>query len=363
MRIYPGIRKSVVYYSLILLLIFPALLSATEQGESLYGKFCSQCHGSQGNGKGRGASGLTPKPTDFTQKGLADRLSRKQFFQAVKEGKAKTAMVGYARRLNDEQISAITDYVMASFMKVAQTKKSPVVSGNDQTAGQEIYVQHCAACHGDNGQTAVWARNSLTPPPRNFTTPQAKEELSELRMITSVTHGRPGTAMMSFRDRLSDTQIKQVVTYIRSSFMQGEAVSDPHKATAPHPHQVSPPVVQAADMRLALPGNLKGDVQKGGVFYMNNCFTCHGEEGKGNGPRAHFNRPRPRDFTSKASQTELNRPRIFSSIRDGKRGTVMPAWGKVLNEQEIANVAEFVFQAYVKGNGKLVKQAREKKSL
>jgi mono/diheme cytochrome c family protein len=31
----------------------------------------------------------------------------------------------------------------------------------------------------------------------------------------------------------------------------------------------------------------------------------------------------------------------------GRQGSEMPAWSKVLTEQEIANVAEFVFQRFV----------------
>ena len=34
-------------------------------------------------------------------------------------------------------------------------------------------------------------------------------------------------------------------------------------------------------------------------------------------------------------------------IAYGKPGTVMPAWGKVLGDQEIADVAEYVFQSFV----------------
>jgi hypothetical protein len=29
----------------------------------------------------------------------------------------------------------------------------------------------------------------------------------------------------------------------------------------------------------------------------------------------------------------------------------MPAWGKVLNEQQIANLTEFVFQSFILGKG------------
>lgn len=102
-----------------------------------------------------------------------------------------------------------------------------------------------------------------------------------------------------------------------------------------------------ADMSLPMPLGLKGDFAKGGVFFMTNCFTCHGVTGDGNGPRAYFITPPPRDFLLETSRQRLNRPVLFEAIANGRLGTNMPAWGKVLNNQEIADVAEFVFQNFI----------------
>jgi mono/diheme cytochrome c family protein len=102
-----------------------------------------------------------------------------------------------------------------------------------------------------------------------------------------------------------------------------------------------------SDMSLPMPLGLKGDPDRGGVFFMTNCFTCHGVKGDGNGPRAYFITPVPRNFLDEASRQRLNRPVLFEAITNGRLGTNMPAWGKVLNNQEIANVAEFVFQHFI----------------
>jgi mono/diheme cytochrome c family protein len=102
-----------------------------------------------------------------------------------------------------------------------------------------------------------------------------------------------------------------------------------------------------ADMSLPMPLGLKGDPDKGRIFFMENCFTCHGVKGDGDGPRAYFITPPPRDFLLETSRQRLNRPVLFEAITNGRLGTNMPAWGKVLNSQEIANVAEFVFQNFI----------------
>jgi mono/diheme cytochrome c family protein len=110
-----------------------------------------------------------------------------------------------------------------------------------------------------------------------------------------------------------------------------------------------------ADMSLPMPKGLKGDPEKGRDFYMQNCFTCHGVTGAGDGPRAYFINPVPRDFLLETSRQYLNRPTLFEAITNGRQGSEMPAWGRVLNEQEIANVAEYVFQSFIiagkKGTG------------
>jgi mono/diheme cytochrome c family protein len=102
-----------------------------------------------------------------------------------------------------------------------------------------------------------------------------------------------------------------------------------------------------ADMSLPMPLGLKGDPDKGRIFFMENCFTCHGVKGDGDGPRAYFITPPPRDFLLETSRQRLNRPVLFEAITNGRLGTNMPAWGKVLDSQEIANVAEFVFQNFI----------------
>ena len=102
-----------------------------------------------------------------------------------------------------------------------------------------------------------------------------------------------------------------------------------------------------SDMSLPMPLGLKGDPEKGRIFFMGNCFTCHGVEGDGNGPRAYFITPPPRDFLLESSRKRLNRPVLFEAITNGRVGTNMPAWGKVLNNQEIADVAEFVFENFI----------------
>lgn len=231
---------------------------------------------------------------------------------------------------------------------------------------RQLYQKLCSVCHGDKGDGDSRAAGSFNPRPRNFTLAESAKELSRERMIQSVTKGRPGTAMVGHAKKLSAQQIESIVDYIRVTFMglpldaSSQTLPNNMPMLAPNtpliPSKLNGAVnssVIAVNMDLPLPQKLKGNIESGRTFFMKNCFTCHGIKGDGNGPRAYFIAPRPRNFTSVESRQAYNRPRLFEAISNGKRGTVMPAWSRVLDEQQIANVAEFVFQAYIKGSYKL----------
>ncbi|MCF6325550.1 MAG: c-type cytochrome [Gammaproteobacteria bacterium] len=380
--------------------------------EPLYRQHCAACHGDNGDGKSRAQRGLKPPPRDFTTVGAWQELDRIRMIASVTHGRPNTAMVGWQGRLNEMQIAGVVDYVRSSFMRdpvstqalvpatvaslslTASGAPSVAVLNSSKRAGdsgRDIYKRNCSACHGDKGNGSTWTQSGLNPPPRDFTADEARQLLNRERMIASVTYGRDGTAMMPFNSRLSAEEIVTVVDYIRGDFMRipGVAVSsrasgssngrvNPHSA-APHvpdhpgrdtaagalpltaeqmqapashsPSVVPPPPRSAAlvksDMSLQLPHGLVGDVAAGRVFYMDNCFVCHGVRGDGHGPRSSFITPRPRNFLGERARNTLNRPALFRAISLGLPGTVMPAWSKVLSNQEIANVTEFVFQTFI----------------
>lgn len=308
---------------------------AAVDGALLYAQHCVVCHGDKGDGDTRVRRGLSLPPGDFTTARSRTELTRERMLRSVADGRAGTAMMAFGARLSQAEIAAVVDYIRATFM----TGKTSAGLPPKIAEGEHLYVRHCAVCHGDEGSGAVWTQSSLNPPPRNFTA-ALRDELTRERMITSVTYGRPGTAMMSFRKRLSEKEIATVVGYIRASFL-GKAVQPPPD----HAH-----IVQA-DMSLPFPDGLRGDARQGKRFFDNNCFTCHGKEGNGKGPRSSFINPKPRNFLSIESRIRLNRPALFTAVRDGVRGSVMPSWGKVLTDQQIADVAEYVFTAFVHPDG------------
>ncbi|MBI2509228.1 MAG: c-type cytochrome [Betaproteobacteria bacterium] len=213
---------------------------------------------------------------------------------------------------------------------------------------EAIYRNYCSVCHGDRGDGRSRARTSLVPPPRDFTDSRIRGELTREAMIVITREGKPGTAMVGWKTQLRDAEIEAVVDYIRSSFMRAAPAGIPG-APATAVRQPQPAV--RADMSLPLPKGLAGNAERGGRFYQANCATCHGAQGDGQGPRAYFIKPRPRNFLDTQARATFNRPALFAAIAMGKPGTEMPAWGKVLDDQQMADVVEYVFRQFVQPAG------------
>jgi mono/diheme cytochrome c family protein len=220
-------------------------------------------------------------------------------------------------------------------------------SGENVIEPATIYQESCSVCHGDDGRGAVWGQASLSVPPRNFRTAEARQELTRERMVASVTAGRPGTPMPGFGTQLSIAEINAVVDWIRAEFMTPElpAATGPHGHRLPGNTEYGP--IGRAQPRPAAPQSYEGDPGKGALLYAQNCVACHGANGGGDGPRAYFIFPRPRNFHDPATRAYLTRQNLYNGIKFGVVGKEMPAWGKVLSDAQIADLAEYVYRQFI----------------
>ena len=296
--------------------------------------------------------------------------------QAVSNGKPGTAMTGFRSQLSPPQIAQLVDYIRKNFMYDRVGKSILKNQGND---GKSIYALTCSVCHGEDGAGATWGKTSFNPPPVNFALMDKVRDLPRERMINSVTHGRPGTAMTAFATQLNKKEVAAVVDYIRNTFMidstnehavnkvakitahrqQSRAASTVGMAVLHDSSKESDTLQHATDAQLfkqPISATLQGNAQTGHAYYLQNCIACHGTSGKGDGPRAYFIYPRPRNFTHPASKARFNRPVLFNAIKQGVSGREMPAWGKVLSDQQIADITEYVFQTYIRPVAKEAKQ-------
>lgn len=381
--------------------------ASEKTGGQLWRENCATCHGA--DGRGAPAMKALGPFIDFTSIASEVKLDRASMLLAVRDGKPNTVMTGFRDKLSYPEIIQVVDYSRETFMA-----KSQAFSQFDK--GRKLFERNCSVCHGDKGEGAIWAQAGLSPKPANFTDNSVKQKLDRNRMIFSISHGRPETAMTSWKKRLGDENIAEVVDYIRvvimgvpridgymgrprgegasasDSFLSGKDFNpevdsvvaastqtlpvestlahqaDPFLSSAGYQPEDDPNLEEssdiyggashshsahqgaAVDINAPIPEELEGNFKQGKSLYEQTCINCHGELGNGQGPRAYFIFPKPRNFTHPAAVASFSRAHIFEQVRTGVNGTEMPAWKNVLTRQQMADVTEYVFGAFIAPN-------------
>jgi copper transport protein len=83
-------------------------------------------------------------------------------------------------------------------------------------------------------------------------------------------------------------------------------------------------------------------VAAGKVVYTANCVPCHGVSGKGDGPIGITLNPRPADLTIHAVPGVHSDGQLYEWITNGFPGSVMPAFKKVLSDDDRWNLVNFI---------------------
>lgn len=305
----------------------------------IYHNYCSVCHGDRGDGRSRASSSLVPPPRDFT---TATNLTRELMIKTVSDGKPGTAMVGWKTQLSQNEIESVVDYIRDGFMQAAI---DPHIA-----RGRGIYLHSCANCHGESGKGPVVAdpHGGLAAP--DISSSQAKKIYTRERIMVAMRQDKHGPVTGAFSSRLPPQDIEAVADYVTKVIMVGtvESISGTHARgiQSKEAADAAPARSEKLKDNLGFPDGLVGNKRRGEKSFQKNCSACHGEKGDGQGPRAYFINPKPRNFTD-ASSAVFNRPMLFNAISMGKVGTVMPAWSTVLKDQEIADIAEFVYREFI----------------
>jgi cbb3-type cytochrome c oxidase subunit II len=192
---------------------FPKLVAGNAaggvmRGRPLYARYCASCHSVKGEGDGKGAAGLHPKPTNFTeQEYAADRLGF-----ALWNGVAGTAMPAW-RELNQADLAAIAEVVRG--FHVAQTE--PQIPKEVLDLGARVYTDRCAQCHGMNGAGDGPAAGQFPIAPTNFRT-ERPDIAASLRVLRN---GMEGTPMAPWTSELPEAELSAVAYYVRTFFAGG----------------------------------------------------------------------------------------------------------------------------------------------
>ena len=176
----------------------PASLDAA----ALYQNMCSPCHGADAKGYKADHAPSLVNPT-FLESATDDFLTK-----AISLGRPGTSMAAYAKEsggpLHQPDVAKLVAWLRA---QGPATKTLTAVAPGDAKKGAPLYVKNCQQCHG----TATTRGEGV-----HLANPRFLEEATDSFIKYAIVNGRPGTKMEAWQGKLSDTDIDDIVAYVRS---------------------------------------------------------------------------------------------------------------------------------------------------
>jgi len=200
-------------------------------GAELYQTYCALCHGD--DGEGYAADDANALANDWFLRSVTDDFLER----AIVEGHPDTPMAAYGQRLGGPLSDAEVD-LLVGFLRGWQDEPSvdvhdQVVRG-DPTRGVALYAEHCASCHGDEGQSG----SALS-----LNNPVFLDSASDGQIRYAIEHGRPPTPMPGF-SHLGAQAMDDLTALIRSWATEVEdraaPALDPSAPVVIHPEGDAP---------------------------------------------------------------------------------------------------------------------------
>lgn len=91
---------------------------------------------------------------------------------------------------------------------------TPPQSVGPKMSAQEVWTKACASCHGADGKGQTRKGIALKAP--DFTSQKWQTDTADEEIEDAITNGVPKTRMVSFKGKLSDAEIQQMIPFIRA---------------------------------------------------------------------------------------------------------------------------------------------------
>jgi mono/diheme cytochrome c family protein len=99
----------------------------------------------------------------------------------------------------------------------AEKVKNPVAAdATSLAAGQKLYEKNCASCHGATGKGDGKMGAELNPKPSDLSDADWKHGSSDGEIFKVLGEGVKNTAMRSFKSKMTEHEMWDVVNYTRS---------------------------------------------------------------------------------------------------------------------------------------------------
>jgi mono/diheme cytochrome c family protein len=227
-------------------------------------------------------------------------------------------------------------------------------------SGRELYQQHCAGCHGDEGNGQGLAARFLFPKPRDFGRGQfrlvsTKNYVPNREDIRAVlVRGMPGSSMPPWAhlppeeiDRLTDEVLRLYQAGTRAAIVAELKEADEEIVEAEVAEQVRERTTpgELADVPQIAADDPAAVARGGDIYIKQSCHSCHGKEGRGDGQQVMVDNDgvptRPRDLTRGIFKGQHDAASIYRRIALGMPGTPMPSSSNLTPEQMV-DLAQFI---------------------
>lgn len=269
--------------------------------------------------------------------------------------KHTTAKITLAAALAGGGILAISSSVGAKGVGLEKFKEMLVPSPQMVREGEEVYNNQCTSCHGEDGSGVAASEY----PTERFANPVPNLKAGEYRfgggpvqVYNTITLGldsvrgetpKPaegeepaegeaaeGLYHPTYTDTLAYEERWAVTHYVRS-LGPTEGLTDPQSVVDAAKERAikgncDPELKETLSKRVKPPSEEM--MEKAAEVYSNQCATCHGETGKGDGPAGGALQPPPRNFHAKdADWVNGTSPfGIFETLANGIEGGAMAAY-------------------------------------
>jgi mono/diheme cytochrome c family protein len=117
----------------------------------------------------------------------------------------------------------LTNTTNSSSTVVKNTPVSTPAGPTDElAAGHQLYTDNCAKCHKDTGEGGPTVVDGRKIKPDNLTDDRRKK-LSDDKYVKTMVEGVEDEGMPSFKDKMTEAQMREVVKYIRVELQKQDA--------------------------------------------------------------------------------------------------------------------------------------------